>query len=55
MRVSICEKCGSEIQEDDTNPNIHYSEPETLCWRCKAKTFSGDYAYTPEQTKNRPY
>ena len=30
-----CIKCGKQIIRDDTNPNIHYSNPETICFNCK--------------------
>lgn len=29
--------CGSKILENDTNPNVHYSNPQEICWRCKAE------------------
>lgn len=32
-----CVKCGNDIVEDYTNPNIHYSDPETICFQCKIK------------------
>lgn len=38
MRYSKCVNCGRTISEDDTNPNIHYSNPETVCWRCKTES-----------------
>lgn len=34
MRNSKCVKCGSQISENDTNPNVHYSNPQTVCDRC---------------------
>lgn len=37
MRYSICVQCGGIISEDDTNPNIHYSIPGTLCRGCEHK------------------
>lgn len=37
MRSSKCKICGSKILENDTNPNVHYSNPQEICWRCKAE------------------
>jgi hypothetical protein len=35
MRISHCNKCGSKITEDDSNPAVHYSNPATICHRCE--------------------
>lgn len=35
MRSFICERCGNESSEDDSNPAIHYSNPAKVCWRCE--------------------
>ena len=37
MRVSYCSKCARRILEDDSNPNIHYSNSQTVCDRCIRK------------------
>ena len=42
MRYSICTICGGTIIEDDSNPNVHYSNPDTICWRCKLLTEKDD-------------
>lgn len=34
MRYMNCVVCGKEFSEDDGNPNIHYSNPATICDRC---------------------
>ena len=35
MRYQKCEKCGGTISENDTNPAVHYSKPQTICDRCR--------------------
>jgi ribosomal protein L40E len=37
MRKTVCKKCGSKIIENDRNPNVHYSNPREICWRCEAE------------------
>ena len=34
MRECLCLKCHQKFYEDDTNPNIHYSNPSPICERC---------------------
>lgn len=45
MRACRCTKCGKEFQESDSNPNVHYSTPATVCRTCELKTRSrpGDW------------
>lgn len=31
MRKCNCKKCGREFYEDDSNPNVHYSNPSKFC------------------------
>lgn len=35
MRTSTCTQCGGTIVEDDSNPAVHYSSPETICYHCR--------------------
>lgn len=35
MRKCVCEQCGHEFFENDSNPNIHYSMPSKLCFHCE--------------------
>lgn len=53
MRKCICKKCGREFQEDDSNPNIHYSNPAVVCISCEiySKKKVGEYY----QDKNGNY
>jgi hypothetical protein len=37
MREVKCKKCGARIVENDRNPNVHYSTPQEICWRCKGE------------------
>jgi hypothetical protein len=34
MRECICRQCNHKFYEDDSNPNIHYSNPSTICGHC---------------------
>lgn len=34
MRECKCTQCGGRFFEDDSNPNIHYSEPAKICNHC---------------------
>jgi hypothetical protein len=49
MRKCVCKKCGREFCEDDSNPNIHYSQPANICRTCEAyeKAPVGGYIQLP--------
>jgi hypothetical protein len=49
MRKCVCKKCGREFYEDDSNPNIHYSQPANICRTCEAyeKASVGGYIQLP--------
>jgi hypothetical protein len=34
MRTCTCTQCGNKFNEDDSNPNIHYSNPANICPHC---------------------
>jgi hypothetical protein len=36
MRKVVCEQCQRPFLENDMNPNVHYSSPETICLHCKS-------------------
>lgn len=40
-----CRRCGKQIIEDTTNPNVHYSDPKTICRWCErdAEAKEGDW------------
>lgn len=35
MRKVKCSQCNKYFLENDGNPNIHYSTPESICFHCK--------------------
>ena len=45
MRKIICENCKGEFLEEDSNPNVHYSNPAKICSHCKMVEHKnpGDY------------
>jgi len=60
MRSCICKRCQSVFYEDDSNPNVHYSQPSDLCRSCLlwdstpiggyVQTRSGEYVQKKEQS-----
>ena len=49
MRQCTCKKCGCKFYENDSNPNIHYSNPSEVCMTCdvREKTPLGGYFQLP--------